>query len=221
MEILYEDNNLIAVNKGAGLLTYAPVGKKEKEPTLLDMVWPHLDFKEKGERSGVVHRLDRDTSGVIVFAKNKEYERLLKEAFKDRKVEKQYLALVSGKLEPKSGKIEIPLGRASKDRLKVVPKASGKPSITLYEVAEYFPESKMSLVRVDLKTGRMHQIRAHFAAIGYPVVGDVRYGRKSNDLSRQFLHSSFLALSDPKTGQKHTFKAELPKELNSFLKTLS
>ncbi|MDD3481280.1 MAG: RluA family pseudouridine synthase [Patescibacteria group bacterium] len=221
MKILYEDKNIVAVNKEAGLLTYAPVGKKVKEKTLLNLVWPHLEFAEKGERSGVVHRLDRETSGVIVFAKNEEYKRLLQEAFKARKVEKRYLTLVSGKLEPKEGKIEIPLGRAPKDRLKVVPKASGKPSVTLYRVIRYFPENKVSLVEVVLKTGRMHQIRVHFAAIGHPVVGDVLYGRRDKALSRQFLHAVKLAFTEPKMGKKLSFEAELPEDLKTFLKALS
>lgn len=221
MKIIYEDNNLIAVEKEAGLLTYAPIHRKEKEETLLDLVWPHLSFTEKEERNGVVHRLDRDTSGVILFAKNEEYEELLKKAFKERRVEKKYIALLAGKLESEEGTIEIPLGRAANDRLKVVPKAKGKASTTLYKVREYYPERNMSLVDVELKTGRMHQIRVHFAAIGHPVIGDLRYGREDKVLPRQFLHAAKLVLTDPKTGKKHTFEAELPEDLKTFLKTLS
>ena len=212
---------MIAVDKPAGVLVYSPEHIKKSEDTLLDSVFSYLDFHNKATRNGVVHRLDRDTSGVVLFAKNKQAEKELKKLFKDRKIQKKYVALVHGKLESKEGKITIPLGRAPKDRLRVVPKASGKPSETFYRVTKYYPDRAVSLLEIDLKTGRMHQIRVHFAAIGHPVVGDKVYGRRTDKISRQFLHAKSLEFVSPFDGKRIVVKSGLSKELEVFLKKLS
>ncbi len=221
VNVLYEDKNLIAVDKPAGLLVYWPSHLEKTEKTLLDQVFVRLNFSVKGERRGVVHRLDRETSGVILFAKNENSEKALKNMFKKRKIKKKYVALVWGRMDSKRGKIIIPLGRASKDRLKTVPKSSGKKSETSYEVIKYFSEDKMSLVDVELKTGRMHQIRAHFAAIGHPVVGDRKYSRKKSDLGRHFIHASEIEFTDPFSEKNILVKSNISHDLKLYLKTLS
>lgn len=212
---------MIAVNKPAGVLVYYPAHFKQTEETLLDQVFDKLDYRAKGERNGVVHRLDRETSGVLIFAKNEEAEAELKKVFKERKIKKYYTALVGGQIEPKEGKITIPLGRAPKDRLMVVPKASGKPSTTLYCILKYYPHANVSLLQIELQTGRTHQIRVHFAAIGHPVVGDVKYGNRRADLGRQFLHATSLRFVSPFDNKEIYIEAELPKELESYLKNIS
>lgn len=217
MNIIFEDQNILAVDKPSGILVYHPPHFTKTEETLLDQVATKLDFPKMGERTGVVHRLDRETSGVILFAKNPEAEKRLKEIFKERKIRKHYLALVHGKVEPAEGRINIPLGRAPKDRLKVVPKATGKPSETLYRVLSYYPSNDLSLLEVELKTGRMHQIRVHMSAIGHPVVGDKVYGRRTDKLDRQFLHAMRLEFENPFDKQVIRLESELPDDLERFL----
>ena len=216
--VLYEDKNILAVDKPAGILVYYPPHFKQNEETLLDQVFEKLEYKKKDERTGVVHRLDRETSGVIIFAKNEAAEIELKKVFKERKIKKYYVALVSGKLEPEEGRITIPLGRAPKDRLRVVPKASGKPSETLYRVLKYYPNANVSLLEIELKTGRMHQIRVHLSAIGHPVVGDKIYGGSTSiKLDRQFLHAKKLEFVSPFDKKNIVIESELPKDLTEFL----
>lgn len=218
LNVLYEDKNILAVEKPAGILVYYPPHFKKTEETLVDQVFSHLQFSKKGERNGVVHRLDRETSGIILFAKNEIAEAELKKIFKERKISKHYIALVHGKVEPEKGRITIPLGRAPKDRLKVVPKASGKPSETLYSVKKYYPDRDLSLLEIELKTGRTHQIRVHMSAIGHPVVGDKVYGRKTDKLERQFLHASRIDFVSPFDGKVIKIESDLPKDLKGYLR---
>lgn len=220
IEILFEDSDLIAINKPAGTLVYLPEGFK-KEETLLDILSGKLDFKEISQRNGVVHRLDRETSGVILFAKNKESEEALKAIFKKREIKKYYKALCFGNITPKTGKINIPLGRGAKDRLKVVPKRSGRASVTNYEQIKYFPKSDISFLDVEIETGRTHQIRVHLSSIGYPVVGDTKYTKKKSALDRQFLHASKVSFKHPFSGKLLEITSELPNDLKTFLNQLS
>lgn len=212
IKVLYEDENILAVDKPAGMLVYLPRHIKTAERTLLDEVAGKLNFPSIGERTGVVHRLDRDTSGVILFAKNSDSEKKLKGIFKARQIRKHYVAIVHGKLEHNQGRITIPLGRAPRDRLKVIPKASGKPSETLYRVLGYYPDKDVSKLEIELKTGRMHQIRVHLAAIGHPVVGDKLYGRKNDDFSRQQLHAYKLQFISPFTSDSIEIVSRLPED---------
>lgn len=216
INILFETENYLVAEKSAGLLVYLPQGAKQEE-TLHDMVWEKLNFKAKDERSGIVHRLDKDTSGLILIAKNPNAQEKLKELFLKRTIEKKYVALVQGKLEPENGEIKIPLGRASKDRLRVVPKEMGKESVTSYKVLKYYPKNNFSLVDIGLKTGRTHQIRVHFGSIGHPVVGDPKYSRKRDDLNRQFLHAKSLRFIDPFNTKEVFVESELPEDLKNFL----
>lgn len=218
---IFEDENMMAVEKPAGVLVYHLPGETSiDETTLLDMVKPKLSFKNPNERSGIVHRLDRETSGIILIAKNEKTEEALKKLFKDRNIKKTYLALVHGKVTPDVGEVAIPLGRGSKDRLRVVPNEQGKESRTRYQVLKYFPKTVMSLLSVDLLTGRTHQIRVHMSAIGHPVVGDAKYANRKSDLKRQFLHAAELKFTHPFTGEEIDLKSDLPNDLKAYLNVL-
>lgn len=208
INVLFEDKNIIAVDKPAGVLAY-PL--------------PGSDEKTIGEMVGAVpaHRLDRDTSGVMLLAKNEEAKLKMQKLFAERKIEKKYSALLWGKVEPEAGEIRIPLGRGSKDRLRVVADPSGRESHTIYKVKKYYPKSDVSLVEVEIKTGRTHQIRVHFASIGHPVVGDKKYTGIKTGPGRQFLHAERLGLVSPFTGKKIALHAELPEDLKEYLRTLS
>jgi 23S rRNA pseudouridine1911/1915/1917 synthase len=204
LNILYEDQYIIAVEKPAGVLAYPLPGSDEK--TIGDIY-----------NALPIHRLDRDTSGIILLAKSEEVKEIMQKLFKERQIEKTYTALVCGKVEPKSGEIKIPLGRGSKDRLRVVPSTEGRESHTTYSVEKYFEEKDMSLLRVGLKTGRTHQIRVHFSAIGHPVVGDKKYSKKESTLKRQFLHATEISFIHPYTHKLINLKSPLPKDLKSYL----
>lgn len=168
-----------------------------------------------------IHRLDRDTSGIILLAQDEKSKEAFQRLFRDREIEKEYTTLVWGKVEPKSGEIKIPLGRGSKDRLRVVPSSTGRESHTIYKVLKYFKDPNMSLLKIRLKTGRTHQIRVHMAAIGHPVVGDKKYTKKPEGPGRQFLHASHIAFVHPVTGKKVSLDSELPKDLTDYLATLT
>lgn len=206
--ILFEDDYLKVAEKPAGVLAYPLPGSTEK--TVGDMV-----------NALPVHRLDRDTSGILILAKNEEAKAAMQRIFKERKVEKRYKALVWGDVDPKEGIINIPIGRGSKDRLRMVPAHSGRESITHYSVEKYFPKSKMSLVDVDLKTGRTHQIRVHFNAIGHPVVGDSKYSNRKAELARQFLHAYKVSFISPFNRKQMNFESDLPKDLKEYLNSLN
>lgn len=220
LNIIYEGEGFLAVDKPAGLLVYLPDGYKQEE-TVVSILSDRFKYKEIGQRTGIVHRLDRDTSGVLLVAKNKDTEKELKRIFKERKVKKKYKALVWGKVEPEMGEIDIPLGRGAKDRLRVVPKEGGRDSVTKYKVIKYYPKNNMTLLDVDLLTGRTHQIRVHFSAIGHPVVGDNKYSKRKTNINRQFLHAESIKLKNPEDGKPLSIKSELPDNLSEFLNSLS
>jgi 23S rRNA pseudouridine1911/1915/1917 synthase len=173
---------------------------------------------EPETRPGIVHRLDRDTSGVMVVAKNSLAQAKLTEQFRARSVAKAYLVLVKGKLTPENGVIEAPIGRDPRDRKRMAVVAKGREARTEYRVVKYIRD--YTLLEVMPETGRTHQIRVHFAAIGYPVVGDKVYGVKSAFLSRQFLHASRLGFNLPSTGKYMEFKSELPPDLAQALEDI-
>jgi len=216
IKIVYEDGNIIVVDKEAGVVIYPAEG--HESGTLLDALRDKIDITGE-ERPGVVHRLDKDTSGLIVLAKNKKTETELKKLIKERKFEKTYLALVWGKVTPEKGSIDIPIQRSEKDRKKMEAATRGRESLTEYEVIKY--HANMTYLKVKIITGRTHQIRVHFTGIGFPVVGDKTYGPRSSaipaqaGISRQFLHAHELSFE--LNGKKYHFKSDLSEDLNDFL----
>ena len=230
-ELIFEDKNLIVVSKPAGMPVHE--AKHSTDYSLCDWLLTKFpEIKDVGDiranenipyRPGIVHRLDKQTSGVMVIARNQESFLRLKEIFKSREVEKVYTALVCGKLKEKSGVIEKSIGRIVSTPTKMgVESARGKlrlvkGAITEYKVLKEFKNT--SLLEVMPKTGRMHQIRVHLSSIGHPVAGDTVYGSKNvclKDLGRYFLHASSLSFSF-RDGERLTFETELPKELEETL----
>lgn len=231
LDIVYEDKDVIVINKPAGLVTHPGVGDTHADDSLVNAIMHHCSANLSGisgeKRPGIVHRLDKDTSGLIIVAKNDKAHKFLSEHFQNRKVKKIYYALLVGRIEPLKGTIEAPIGRSAVDRKKmaVTAEEKGKMGITKYEVIEYYED--YTYVKVLLLTGRTHQIRVHFAEIGFPLVGDSVYGnRKINNkfreeygLERQFLHSGEIEVELPNHQKKH-FRAELPKDLKNVLPKL-
>jgi 23S rRNA pseudouridine1911/1915/1917 synthase len=192
--------------------------------TLVNAILSHLsELPETDDwrRPGIVHRLDKDTSGLMLVAKNSAAHRNLTEQFRSRSVVKSYLVLVQGRLTPPDGIIEAPIGRdrGRRERMAVVAAGHGREARTHYHVVRYI--GTYTLLEVRPETGRTHQIRVHLAAIGYPVVGDAVYGVKSIHLSRQFLHAARLGFYLPATGEFVEFQAELPPDLTQVLKEIS
>jgi 23S rRNA pseudouridine1911/1915/1917 synthase len=221
IKILYEDDDLLVIDKPAGLTVHPAPGHPSH--TLVNAVLSHLnEIEDDGEstRPGIVHRLDKDTSGVMLVAKNNVALANLADQFKSRSVKKVYLTLVTGILKPERGVIEAPIGRDSGDRKKmaVTGESRGRAARTNYRVLRYV--GKNSLLEITPETGRTHQIRVHLAAIGYPVFGDITYGKKSVLLHRQFLHAHRLGFSLPSTGKFVEFDSPLPEDLQKTLEEL-
>jgi len=219
LNIIYEDNEIIVVNKPAGLTIHpAPW---HPDHTLVNAILAHCPGLEGGgglERPGIVHRLDKDTSGLIVVAKNESARVSLTNQFKGKTVTKSYLVLVNGRVFPGRGTIELPIGRDPRNRKRMAIVEGGREAITHYQVNRYFGD--YTLLEVMPKTGRTHQIRVHLATIGYPVVGDPVYGVKLAYLGRQFIHAQRLGFCSPSTNQYLEFSAPLPEELQQVLEML-
>ena len=225
LKIIYENDDFLVLEKPADL-TVHPV-KPEQKNTLADLIVARYpEIKGVGEdplRPGIVHRLDKDTSGLMVVAKNNQSFNYLKKQFQDRKVEKEYLALVVGKIKDKKGTITKSISQSKKDHKKrsALLGEKSKPAWTEYEVLEYYKQ--YTLVKAMPKTGRTHQIRIHLASIGYPIAGDKQYKFKRQpcpkNLSRQFLHSYYLKFQTT-DGKMIAFKSELPQDLKEVLKDL-
>ncbi len=219
LKIIYEDEDLLVVDKPAGLAVHPAPGHPAH--TLVNAIlahFPHLAEVGDALRPGVVHRLDKDTSGVILVAKNSAAQVDLARQFKSHSVTKAYLALVKGKLTPENGIIEADIGRDPHNRKRMAVVAAGREARTEYRVVKYI--GGYTLLEVMPETGRTHQIRVHLAAIGFPVVGDKIYGVKSPHLSRQFLHASRLGFKLPSTGQYVEFESELPPDLEKALEAI-
>lgn len=217
IEIIYHDDDFIVVNKPAGLTMYPAPGHVSY--TLVNALlyrFPDLEKFGNTLRPGIVHRLDKDTSGLVVIARNEKARRELVDLFKSRSIVKGYIVLIKGKLEPEAGVIDAPIGRDPINRKKMAVISSGKPARTEYKVIKYI--DRYTLVDVKIRTGRTHQIRVHFASIGYPVVGDPVYGIKNPFLGRQFLHAYFLEFKSPFDGRLYTFRSDLPSDLKTALR---
>ncbi|MBC7319720.1 RluA family pseudouridine synthase [bacterium] len=217
INIVYEDESIIVVDKPAGLVVHpAP---SVKEPTLVNVLIGKTTLAPVNSiRPGVVHRLDKDTSGLMVLAKTfQSYNNLVKQ-IQDRKVIKEYIAVVHGR--PKSGSISVPIGRSPSDRTRMKVLPSGRIAITHYEVLEVIGD--YSILKIRIETGRTHQIRVHLAYIGHPVVGDKIYGIESKErlIDRQALHSSKLSFLHPITQDRLEFSSPLPKDMENLIEEL-
>ena len=219
LSIVFEDEHLIVIDKPAGMTVHPAPGNEHH--TLANAVLAHAPDIEGigGElRPGIVHRLDKDTSGLIVVAKNERAHAHLSDQFKSRGVSKVYLALVAGHPSPPEADIDAPIGRHPHDRQRMAIVSKGRSAITRYRVVASYKRS--TLVEARPRTGRTHQIRVHLASVGHQVVGDTTYGRPAEGLSRQFLHAFRLAFEHPATGETVRFTAELPADLRSYLDRL-
>jgi 23S rRNA pseudouridine1911/1915/1917 synthase len=240
LAIVYEDNDLLVIDKPAGMVVHPAPG--HSAGTLVNAVLHHCPgiAGVGGERRpGIVHRLDKDTSGLIVVAKHDLAMRSLQAQFKARTVFKEYLALVEGKLQPEQGRISAPIGRHPTERKRMAVlapgsqgAADGRDAVTSYRVLSVYTGSvygrstsvaSFSLVSAVLHTGRTHQIRVHFAWLQHPVVGDTLYGFRTPrlPLDRQFLHAHRLRLRLPSSGEEREFVAPLPADLQGVLESLS
>jgi 23S rRNA pseudouridine1911/1915/1917 synthase len=219
LDILYEDADLIAVDKPPGMAVHPAPGHPAS--TLVNAVLAHCrDLSGVGGvlRPGIVHRLDRDTSGVILIAKNDAAHQSLARQLKDRTVDKTYLALVEGTPRPAEGVIEAPLARDPRRRQRIAVVAGGREATTSYRVVERF--RGCALVEARPRTGRTHQVRVHLAAIGHPVVGDALYGKRSPLISRQALHALRITFAHPRTGAPMTVEAPLAGDFAAALARL-
>jgi len=220
LNIIYEDNDLLVIDKPAGMTIHPAPGHYSH--TLVNAILSYLpNLPDTGDslRPGIVHRLDKDTSGVMVVAKNSAAQANLLSQFKSHAVVKAYLVLVKGHLTPENGLIEAPIGRDPSNRKRMAVVTEGREARTQYQVIKYI--DNYTLLEVRPETGRTHQIRVHLSAIGYPVVGDTTYGVKSAHVPRQFIHASRLGFNLPSTGEYKEFTSELPTDLEQGLKDIA
>ena len=218
LDILYEDSDIIVVNKARGMVVHP--ADSIIHGTLVNALLYHckdLSGINGIMRPGIVHRLDKDTSGVMVVAKNDKSHISLSEQIQSKTAKRTYLAIVHGCINDNAGIIEGAIGRHKVDRKKMAITSDGKPAITEFRVIERF--KNYTFVECNLKTGRTHQIRVHMTSIGYPLVGDPKYGNKKNpfEIKGQALHSHILTLNQPSTGERMTFTAPLPKDMKQIL----
>jgi 23S rRNA pseudouridine1911/1915/1917 synthase len=213
--VVYEDEYLLVVDKPAGVVVHPARG--HRSGTLSQALAALGARGGEAGRMGIVHRLDRDTSGLLVVARNDAVHRALKHLLSDRRLRREYLALVDGHPEARTGTIDAPIGRDRRDRLLIsIDTDAPREARTHFEIERLLPTS--ALLRVVLETGRTHQIRVHMAAIGHPVAGDRQYGTAGQfGLERQFLHAARLAFAHPVTGAELDLRSELPEDLRRAL----
>ncbi len=221
LDIVYEDEDLLVVNKPAGLVVHPAAG--HHRGTLVNALLDHCpDLTGIGGylRPGIVHRLDKDTSGLMLVSKTDLAHQGLSAELKARQIKRKYLALVHGEVRSEKGLIDAPLGRDPRERKRIAVVAGGRTARTHYRVRERFPG--YTLLEVELETGRTHQIRVHLAYAGYPVAGDPVYGPRRNPLNLpgQALHAYRIAFTHPRTGERMTFEAPLPPAFSAALDLL-
>ena len=236
LDIVFEDEFLAVINKPAGMVVHPGAGVQSG--TLANAIAFHFKFEQSEVsehqselRIGIVHRLDKDTSGLIVVAKNDEIHEALSEQFRERTVYKSYVALVHGQTDENLGKVEAPVGRNKHNRLRMKVATHGRSALSLWRVRTRY--DKFTLLDVEIKTGRTHQIRVHMGFINHPVVGDEIYNEGRDNtiadihvrnavvtMRRFFLHAEKLSFTHPKTGERMEFIQELPPELANFLPLL-
>jgi 23S rRNA pseudouridine1911/1915/1917 synthase len=224
LRVLHEDDDLLVLDKPAGLVVHP--GPGHAHGTLVHGLlreFPEIAGVGDPERPGIVHRLDRDTSGLLVVARTEDAARALVEALAAREVDRRYLALVGGIPDARRGAIDAPIGRSTRQRTRMAVREGGRPARTAYEVAAEWPDRDVALLECRLESGRTHQIRVHLGAIGHPVVGDLAYGgRPGTDLGldRPFLHATSLGFEHPVTGERLDFESRLPGELAAAIAAL-
>lgn len=222
VEIVYEDNDIIVVNKPKGLVVHPAVGNPDG--TLVNAIMNICKDSLSGiggeVRPGIVHRLDKDTTGLLIVAKNDKAHINLSEQIKNREVKKIYIALVRGNIPENEATINMPIGRSTKDRKKMAVVKNGKEAVTHFKVIDRF--KNYTLLEIKIDTGRTHQIRVHMAEIGYPVVGDMVYSNGKNEfgLEGQMLHAKSLDFKHPITGKNMHLEAELPKYFKDIIDKL-
>ena len=222
LDIIYEDKDIIVVNKPKGMVVHPANGNPDG--TLVNAIMAICKDSLSGIggeiRPGIVHRLDKDTSGIIIVAKNDKAHINLSEQIKDHKVKKTYIALVRGFVKENEATINMPIGRSEKDRKKMAVTRKGKEAITHFKVLERY--DRYTLLQVNIETGRTHQIRVHLSQIGYPIIGDEVYSNGKNEwnVKGQCLHAKSLEFTHPITGEKMYLEAELPEYFENILKNL-
>ena len=218
LNIHYEDDVILVINKPAGLVVHP--GSGNWSGTLMNALLHHAPQLQILPRAGIVHRLDKETSGLLVVAKTLEAQTDLVRQLQARTVKRQYLAVVEGKVSQAAGRVEAPIGRHPTARVKMAVVSRGKPAVTHFKVLERFP--KHTLIECELETGRTHQIRVHMQSIGYPLVGDPTYGAKNKLrlFKRQALHAWRLGLVHPQTHQAMSWEAPIPDDLAELLSLL-
>lgn len=222
VEIVYEDNDIIVVNKPKGLVVHPAVGNPDG--TLVNAIMNICQDSLSGiggeVRPGIVHRLDKDTTGLLIVAKNDKAHINLSEQIKNREVKKIYIALVRGNIPENEATINMPIGRSTKDRKKMAVVKNGKEAVTHFKVIDRF--KNYTLLEIKIDTGRTHQIRVHMAEIGYPVVGDMVYSNGKNEfgVEGQMLHAKSLDFKHPITGKNMHLEAELPKYFKDIIDKL-
>lgn len=236
LQIIYEDSDLIAINKPAGISVH-PRDQKDPTPTIVNGLLAYCPDELSGVggvlRPGIVHRLDKDTSGILLVAKNDKAHRHLSEQFSNRTIKKYYQTLVVGRIKPTSGQIDAPISRDIVNRKKMSIRNSkdGREALTSYKVTNYLSDKQgsYSFCDIQIHTGRTHQIRVHLQAIGFPVIGDQTYGnakynrhfQKKYSLKRQFLHAQKLIFKLPSSDKKIELVAELAPDLHKVISEIN
>lgn len=217
LPVVYEDEHVIVINKPAGVLTHAK-GALTEEFSVAEFMRPKMTEKDETNRPGIVHRLDRATSGIIIAAKDSQTKRLLQKQFQDRKAHKTYLAVVKGTPKLTEAKIDLPIERNPKKPSSFRVGARGKSAVTVYKTLA--TNGTYSVLELKPQTGRTHQLRVHLAHIGCPIVGDPVYGDGKSPIGRMCLHAAELEITIPE-GQRKTFAAPVPSDLQDFIQDIS